>query len=363
MSNTLNVQSQDDGNTIPLNIADPTIPGPPVDMTPPPPTNGVMPTGCKIILPVPALKTTADPLFIVRLSPVFMTQAPWSTDPSDASGVFFFPLQFPWRATPRPPTVKMLWELTYKEHIYNMMTHRFMTGQIDCILRISSNVNVTGSICVTEVQDVVRFFDSYTRTANTPTTLRYDGYRALPVNDTFSNKSGSAQTLYQYAHVHNSFALNDLSLTRHFELSTSYSFGETMFDHHLYLREFYNGFYEPFKAGGTKNLNFNYSFGHLFKENLLLVSPQTDITSEPGQLTFELLMDFSKVQYHEKLLDVLPNQLNTGWFAAGDIADMTTYYRLAPPSSDVGVAVEDATTQTESTGSGVVKKTVGKNQK
>jgi hypothetical protein len=327
MSNALTIASQDDGNTIPINITDPTLTGPPVEMQQPVPTNGLVPTGAKVILPVPSLKTSADPMFLIRLNPMMILFSDWPTNADDCEKVFLFPIQFPWTSAAKSPAIKMLWEPAYNEHVYNMMTHRFMTGQIDVVLRISSNVGVTGSVLVTEIQDAVRSFDCYHRGA-LANTVRYQGYRSLPGTDlNASNSRGQAMSLYPYAHVHNSFALNDLSLTRHFELSTSYSFGQNLFDHHQYFTEL-RKYFAIFKASGTKNLNWNYSFAHLFKENLLMVSQQTDITSEPGQITFELLADFSKIQYHQKLVDGLLFNPELEVFDT-DIKDITQYYHLA----------------------------------
>jgi hypothetical protein len=344
MSNTLDTASPNDGNTIPINITDPSLTGQPVDIPPPTPNSGLTPTGAKIILPVPALKTNLTPLFYVRLNPMLLTYATWTNQLNESLPAYFFPLQFPYSPDRRSLNVKMLWELTYNEHIYNMMTHRFMTGQIDCVLRISSNVNVTGSISVTEVQDVPRSFDCFIKTVAAKSGMRYMGYRPLPVSDTNNLRVGQSQTMNAQAHVHNSFALNDLSLTRHFELSSSYTFGETMFDHHLYYKNL-KTYYENFgsSVSNTKDLTWNYTFAHLFKENLLIVSPLTDITSEPGQLTFELLLDFSKVQYHGKLLDLVPYGHEAGNFTTTDIVDVTQYYHLVIPPPP-----KDASTQTDS---------------
>nr|WPR17947.1 MAG: hypothetical protein [Owegonang virus 1] len=265
---------------------------------------GLMPSGWKCILPVPMLLDRPKPLFIVRLSPyVFTSFGPnLALDDVGSSFVrrmFATPIQIlggPLGVANKD--IKILYDHTPLPHFAHMLSHLKMSGQVDLVLRISSNTNITGSLSVSELHDV-------DRSIKPSEYILADKYQGYLMRNQIPNAIPAAVT---------NFALNDLSLTRHLEVSTSFSMGE----------KFYNHWWLQMNSNSAiENNQINDCF---FRENILMVSAVTDITGDASQLTFNLYWDFSKVVYEDYICPLYPT---IGYIASkysDPPIDITSYY-------------------------------------
>lgn len=271
-------------------------------------TEGLQPSGWKVIVPTPLIIDSSDCLFAVRLNPFVLTS--YLLDDFNKNASSFFKNMY---ASPiqlmhgvKNPDIKILYQLTPTPHLQRMLCHQRMRGTVNLALRVTANTTMSGSIVVTQLSDCERELNrAKCISGSTAEGFTYNGLE-------ITNQSPFAQS-----NTISNYALNDLSLVRHFEISTSFSENEKWYDHH-WLMQVLDSETDVAKLPP------------MFRESILLVSPQTDLLSpEAGQITFDLLWDFSHVEYDMPIMPLFP-QIPTNSYGIYKVApgDITKYYSI-----------------------------------
>jgi len=232
-------------------------------------------TGYKIILDLPILQTSRDPLFVIDT----LGYNPGSCDDN--------PPDFAWSTLMANESlvqpyftgtnvVKILKHS--KQNLSQLMydTHRYVLGTPRYALKISSSTNVTGNLFITEVSGVYKQY--------------YDqGQRYLGL-------VSQNMALNNYDHDKNSFITVDLSLNRVIKINPmdrkmTRSFDMALLKQTLMAQE-----------DLTQN---GHAFAQYFPRDLIVVGPLTNLAvpgEGTGQVTLELFADYTTVQFHEPLL-------------------------------------------------------------
>lgn len=286
------------------------------------PYNNLIPSGWKAIVPVPLIKTTGKPILVLRVDPfqamMLSLSDPEAATRNDLSKIFFSAIQQPSFIPPvLNKDIRIMYEYIPCEHYHKQLMHRIMSGTVNMVLRISANTNMTGSLAITEHQDVQRDYRSVTNfVPDLENKLRYNGFSSL-------NQPLMASTTFA-----TNSAINDLSLTRHFEFSTQASCAQKFRDTYMS--------WDIISVAGTLSAVRN---SEIMKENVVTITPLTDITApETGQITITLLWDFTNVMYSSPILPIWPYLpvKNMGDFVNLPYQNITAYYNLkpVPPPTD-----------------------------
>lgn len=277
-------------------------------------TEGLQPSGWKIIIPTPMIIESSDPLFAVRLNPFILSSyvqelhhIDLGNKPAFLQSMFTSPIQLLYGRI--NPDIKILYQYTPTPHLHRMLSHQRMSGTVDLALRVTANTTMSGSVSVTQLSNCDRLLTQVENVEGEGTPERPFRYTGLSIPN---------QAPFSQPNTVSNYALNDLSLVRHFEISTSFDLNSKWYDH-FWLTKIMNE--DPVDAN---------RMAPFFRESVLLVSPQTDLlSSETGQITFDLLWDFSKVTYEMPLLPVFPRTPYPGYrYFKNKPFDVTKYYAV-----------------------------------
>lgn len=265
---------------------------------PQPVTNPAFEVPCpyKVILPVPLLYTNSDPILVIRKDAFGVTNEP-----------FFEPIQFLHGAYKSNGKVKILKENLHLLHELQRNQHRYVSGQVDWSMRVTSNTGIGGNLMIIQADKVIRNQNSFSFSDNYDT-VTYDGF------DTW-------QTTSKNSWIHQGFSLNDLSLAKNVialgNVGSDYMKRDqgwlTQMWRQWWKKPWSKAKYDTFRGEWNQIKEY-------FTESCIFIYLDSDVTGSPGNITLSFQADYSNVVWETPLYPCIFSPLKT---YLNDVVDYT----------------------------------------
>jgi hypothetical protein len=225
-----------------------------------------VPTGYTIKVNLPLVRNTKNALFAINIDgfiPVYnVNDGAWATMQANMS-----PVQY---LDGEADNVEIFQDQTVVPILSHYYSHRFISGNVNVSLRVTSNTTQPGNMMISQASGLVR--DYYDPIDN------YDGLR-------FTNS-----TAYTTDYTPGNFIVADMSLNRNINIATIRKDPNSATDLAWKL----------YKVGRAVNNDPHKVFySTQFQEDWLFFSPLSDFpNNSANQLVFSVFFDYSNVQFY-----------------------------------------------------------------
>lgn len=235
-----------------------------------------VPIAWKLVIPNElAFTNTNAPFLVIRQSPWSITSGFEDHDPKVPDTFWpiqFSPVQFTEFYLTQESKIKLICLNGFNPHQLMLLSHRYVTGNVQVSIRVTSNTGVSGQFAFTQFENIPRVWEGR---------ITEDG-KYLGYTTPLSNRFDAKNTI--------TFNLNDLSLVRHV------TFQNAKRD----LNKFYDLvtlFHEAKEHFMSDQLLLD-KYTNFYTEDFIGCYVNSDITAgTPGNIEIDFFFDYSGVTY------------------------------------------------------------------